>query len=208
MTANNEYLSKVYLWMQVFETMLKKFCNIYLIFTKIQFNHPSALKQYMNLYCCCLKELTFSVFCNSRFKYCVTCQHTGSHVLELIYKLKEGLKSATKILPFQNSADLHYDHVYNIVFISWHIALVSVDTFEMLKLALSFVLVALSKCLEITGDGGATVEEVETNLTANILEKWEERIGDLEENMKKLQDENKYLKSEPLSIFTLLSICI
>ena len=92
-----------------------------------------------------------------------------------------------------------------IVFISCDIAGVSVDTFDMLKLALSFVLVALSNCLAIAGDGGPTVEEVETNL---IFEQWEERIGDLEENMKKLQDENKYLKLVTSSILSLLSIFI
>ena len=94
------------------------------------------------------------------------------------------------------------------MFISCDIAGISVDTVEMLTLALSFVLVALSNCLATAGDGGATVEEVETDLTANILEQWEDRIGDLEENMKKLQDENKYLKSVTLSILTLFSICV
>jgi hypothetical protein len=112
-------------------------------------------------------------------KNCPSCHYmVVSHVLELMHQLQWELKSATKILPFQNIANLYYEYMY-IIFISRGICW---DLIRHIQNVDSFVLVALNNCLT-----------VETKLTANIVEQWEERIEDLEENMKKLQDENNIL---------------
>jgi len=75
----------------------------------------------------------------------------------------------------------------------------SSDGFRMLKgiLSLGFVW-ALSNCPSVAGDvvEGASIEDVETNCTVSIEDKWKERIQDLEEKMKTLEHENKYLKTK------------
>ena len=63
-------------------------------------------------------------------------------------------------------------------------------------LSLGFVW-ALSNCASVADDGHAkegSIVEVETNCTVSIEDKWKERIQDLEEKMKTLEHENKYLK--------------
>jgi hypothetical protein len=71
----------------------------------------------------------------------------------------------------------------------------SSDTFRMGRRALSLVLVGvLSNYFVVVVNCGASVEEVLTNCTEDNVEEWREKVNDLEELMKTLEDENKYLK--------------